>query len=472
MPIHAQLHRSRVPLYGATVWALAALLGLQAQALRAQDGLDDEPGAFGSVAFDLDSQRLDRARACAVQPDGALVLAGEASDDDGEENKIAVTRIGPDGVRDASFGIDGRVVVDFTALGYALKNGEAWAVVVDPPGRLFVVGTARLASNGAPRVFVTRLLDDGAIDQTFLFNGISGGWYFSTYMQGVAAAALDLDGNLWIVGPELADLTGDWSFLRLSPDGAELTARRIDINTFSSPTALLFAPDGKTLLGGWGVAPPSFRISFLIHRLLGPGTGDLSDPTFGFEGNGWVILDYPQNASLRSMAFLPDLGLVVAGETGTFPTETVVVQRLTRNGVSDGSFEEHVSFDVGDPGGDGSFGQVRMVAQSDGKVVVAARALTGDSSNNTDTGVARLLPGGGLDPSFGGAGTGKRLFGLASSPPGGGDEGLGCMVLAAGKVVVGGFREYISPDYDFAFRRLRSELIFTDGFESGTTFFW
>jgi uncharacterized delta-60 repeat protein len=472
MPTSAQTQRSRLPLSGSAAWVLAALFVLQSQALPAQDGLDDEPGSFGSVAFDLDAQRVDRAQACVVQPDGALVLAGGASDDDGEEYKIALARIGPDGIRDLSFGTNGKVVIDFTDLGYALKDAIARAVVVDSQGRLLVVGTARLATSGALRVFVLRLLDDGAIDDSFLFNGISGGWYFSTHMQAVAAAALDLDGNLWIVGPELEDFSGDWSYLRLSPNGAELTAQRISINSVSSPTALLFAPDGKTLIGGWGAAPPTFRISFLIHRLLGAATGYLSDPTFGFEGNGWAVLDYPQNASLRSMAFLPDLGLVVAGETGTLAAESVVVQRLTRNGISDGSFEEHVTFDVGDPGGDGTFGLVRMVAQSDGKVVVAARALTGDSNNFSDTGVARLLPAGGLDPSFGGAGTGKRLFGLASPPPGSGDEGIGCLVLAAGRAVVGGFREYISPDYDFAFRRLRSDLIFTDGFESGTTFFW
>jgi hypothetical protein len=45
-------------------------------------------------------------------------------------------------------------------------------------------------------------------------------------------------------------------------------------------------------------------------------------------------------------------------------------------------------------------------------------------------------------------------------------------VLAAGRAVVGGWAEYITPDFDFSSRRLRSALIFTDGFESGTTFFW
>jgi len=454
----------------------AFLLCLQAQVLPAQDGLDEQTGGFGSVAFDLDAQRLDVAKGCAVQSDGKIVLVGSVTDDDGEVNKIAVARVGVDGQPDPSFGntSNGRVVIDLTSLGYSLKDGRAAAVVIDEQGRLFVAGTVQLATGGAHRIFVTRLLADGAIDNSFLFNGIAGGFYFSTYMQAVSAAAFDLDGNLWVVGPERDDNSRDWSFLRLSPNGAELTSQRIPIVGYprSSPTALLFQPDGKTLIGGWGEEPdPFFHTSFLVHRLLAPAPAYASDPTFGFTNNGWVTLTYPQDAWLRSMALLPDLGLVVAGETGSIGTEDLLVQRLNRNGNSDGTFDEIVSFNVGGDS-DGGFGYVRMVAQSDGKVVLAARALTGDNGNFSDTGVARLLATGGLDPSFGGQGTGKRVFSMATPPPGAGDDGLSCLVLAAGRAVVGGWREYIAPDYDFAFRRLQSNLIFTDGFESGTTFFW
>ena len=458
--------------------ALAALLCLQAQVLRAQDGLDEATGGFGSVAFDLDSQRHDVAKACAVQSDGMLVLVGSVTDDDGELNKIAIARVGLDGHPDPSFGntSDGRVVIDLTALGFGLKDGRASAVIVDDQGRLLVAGTVKLTAGGANRVFVLRLLADGAIDNSFLFNGISGGWYFSTYMQGVSVAALDLAGNLWIVGPELEDTTGDWSFLRLSPNGAELTAQRIPIGasySWSGPTALLFQPDGKTLVGGWGqLDAPTFHTSFLVHRLLAGGPTYTSDPTFGFSSDGWAYLEYPQSAWLRSLALLPNLGLVVAGELGSIGAEDVLVQRLNRDGNSDGTFEEIVSFDLGGSGGDGTFGEVRMVAQSDGKIVLAARAQTEDTANWANVGVARLLASGGLDPSFGGLGTGKRVFSMATPPPGAGDERLFCLVLAGGKAVVGGSREYIAPDYDFVFRRLQSNLIFTDGFESGTTFFW
>lgn len=468
---------ARLPLLPRTaiLCAAAALLLLQARLLPAVDGLDDNPGAWGFVPFDLGAGGTDQAFACAAQSDGRIVLAGRVTDDDGEGTKIAIARIGANGLPDPTFGVSGRVAIDFTANGYALDHGAARAVLIDSLGRFLVVGTAQTTAGGAVRTFVTRLLADGSIDQTFLYNGISGGWYFSTFLRVVSTAALDRAGNLWIVGPEMADLTGGWSFLRLDPNGLEIAAETIPVDShpISNPTAILFQPDSKPVLGGWGQqsGPPAYS-SFLLIRLLAGGPAAIPDTSFGFMGDGWVNLEYQQTAQLQSIALLPNLGIAVAGQAGPLAEEDLVVQRLTPSGIADGSFETYVAFDVGGTGGDGIAGQVRMVAQSDGKIVLAARVATGDGGNVSDVGVARLLPNNQLDPSFGGLGTGQRVFGLAAPPPGNGDDGVSCLVLAAGRPVVAGWGEYIGIDTDFAYRRLTSSLIFSDGFESGWTFFW
>jgi uncharacterized delta-60 repeat protein len=465
--------RRPVPLLLLATGMFVALGALSAAVLFAVDGLNDYTGS-GNIFFDLGADRTDQALACVAQPDGQVVLAGRASDDDGEGSKIALARVRLDGTLDPGFGTGGKLAIDLTDFGYALGFAGARAVVVDGQGRLLVVGTAQLAGGGAVRTFVTRLLANGTIDPTFLYNGITGGWYFSTALTVVSTAALDLAGNLWILGPELADLTGGWKILRLDPNGAEFPPQTVPITSYdlSMPTALLFQPGNKPVIGGWGQEnTPPYWASFMIHRLLAGYPSD-PDPTFGFNNDGWVQLDYAQPAWLQSLALLPNLGLAVAGQTGPLAEEDIVVQRLTANGIADGSFQEYVAFDVGGLGGDGTMGQVRMVAQSDGKVLVAARVLTGDSGNLSDVGVARLLTDNQLDPSFGGSGTGKRVFGLASPPPGTGDDGVACLLLAGGKPVLGGWGEYIGLDTDFAVRRLTSALIFTDGFESGQTFFW
>lgn len=473
----ANLRHSRL-LRTSTLMLLTVVLGPPfggGDAAHAVDGLDDGPGAAGHVLFDLGGDMTDQAFACAAQADGKLVLAGRASDDDGEDSKIAVARLGAAGGLDPTFGVGGRVTIDFSTLGYGLDSGVARAVVVDEDGGLLVAGISRQIADGATVVFVTRLLPNGTIDPTYAFNGIAGGWYFSTYLPAVSTAAIDGSGYLWIVGPKLADLTGGWAFLRIDATGFEYAAVTIpdEVAPISMPTSILFQPDSKPVIGGWGQsAPPESYASMYLIRLLAGGPTAVPDPSFGFWSNGWLRLDYSGNTYLQSLALLPDRKIVVAGQSGPFAAEDLLVQRLTPNGVSDGSEERYVAFDVGGFGGDGVGGQVRMVAQSDGKVVLAARALTGDAGNFSDIGVARLRTDLELDPSFGGNGTGKRVFGMASPPPGAGDEGIGCLLLAGGRPVIVGWSEYIGLDTDFAYRRLANDLIFADGFESGWSFFW
>jgi uncharacterized delta-60 repeat protein len=368
------------------------------------------------------------------------------------------------------------MTVDFTFEGYPYDRGVARAVLVDALGRLLVVGDLRNTVTGLGMAFVTRLNPDGTIDHGWRYNGIAGGWYFSSFLERVATAALDRAGNIWILGPEIVNGTGGWSFIRLSAAGNEIATETIPVVSgydVTVPTALLFQPSGQPVIGGWGQqqGPPVYATP-LIVRLLGDGTGAVPDSNFGFRNDGWLILDYSTAARLQSMALLPNGGLVIAGEAGPPGAEDVVVQRLAANGVADGTFETYVAFDVGGSGSDGSGGFVRMVAQSDGKVVVAARVLTGDPANKSDIGVARLLPNNDLDATFGGNGTGKRVFTLSNPPPGASDDRLGCLVFAAGRPIVGGSGEYMGLDSDFAFRRLTNAHIFSDGFESGSAFFW
>jgi len=454
------------------------LMACLAGPARAVDGLDVSPGGFGIFGFDLETGGMDLGLGCLVQPDGKLVMVGSARDDDGEFSKIAVARVGTAGTLDSGFGISGRMSVDFDTEGYSgYDQALARAVVVDSLGRLLVVGSLRSSSAGVRMAFVTRLNPNGTIDYSWRYNGITGGWYFSSFLQAVSAAALDLAGNLWILGTETQQSTGGWSYIRLDGNGNEVATETIPVEPgfdITVPATLLFQPSSKPILAGWGQnqGPPIYAAPMLV-RLVEGGADMIPDTTFGFSGDGWLVLDYAQAARLRSLAQLPDGKLAVAGESGPSGGNVdLFVQRLTPNGISDGSFEEYVAFDVGGSLADGQDGFVRMIAQSDGKVVLAARVMTGDGGNLSDIGVARLHPNLSLDSSFGGNGTGKRVFSLSNPPPGASDDRIDCLVLDAGKPVIGGSGEYIGTDTDFAFRRLDNAHIFSDGWESGTSFFW
>lgn len=454
-----------------TFWALIAMLGLQAQMLRAVDGLDDV-GGYGSVPFDLNFAATDLSRTCAAQADGKILLAGSATTNDSEQAQIAIARVKTDGLLDPAFDSDGRLVIDLSDIGIQATQGRAYSMAVDAQGRILVAGSMVLISTGASIGFVTRILPDGWIDPVFGING----FYLEFGMEtGVTAVGVDPSGRIWLLGRLLADGTGWWIFQLLDTVGNPTDNRALTFPGYgfetTIPTAMAFQPDGNVLLGGWGkTGSPDFFASMAVARILGS-TLNL-DPTFGGSGTGELVITDFAPAYLRSIALQPDRSIVVAGEYGLLNEENLVVTRLSPDGTLAGAFTEYVAFDIGGSGGDGGGGMNRMVVQSDGKIVVAAAAITGDTGNVIDVGVARVLAESGLDSSFGGLGTGKRTFDMPPAGSGDGNDDFHCLALSGGKPVLVGSGHFSGLDWDFSFRRLTSALIFTDGFESGTTLFW
>jgi len=447
------------------------LLALGAPPLFSADGLDD-PGGYSSIPFDLNFAATDLSRSCAAQADGKILLAGSATTDDSEQGQIAIARIKTDGLLDPTFDTDGRLVIDLSDIGIQATLGRAYSMTVDSQGRILVAGSMVLISNGATIGFVARILADGWIDPAFAING----FYLEFAMDtGVTAVGVDPSGRIWLLGRSLADGTGPWIFQLLDTAGNPTDNRALTFPGYgfetTIPTAMAFQPDGKVLLGGWGrTGSPDYFASMAVARILGS-TLNL-DPTFGGGGTGKLVITDFESTYLRSIAFQPDGRIVVAGEYGVVTEEILTVNRLDANGTLGGGFTEYIAFDVGPYGGDGGAGMNRMVVQSDGKIVVAATAITGDSGNVIDVGVARVLAESGLDTSFGGLGTGKRTFDMPPVGSGDGNDDFHCLTLSGGKPVLVGSGHYSGTDWDFSFRRLTSALIFTDGFESGTTSFW
>jgi uncharacterized delta-60 repeat protein len=163
--------------------------------------------------------------------------------------------------------------------------------------------------------------------------------------------------------------------------------------------------------------------------------GDL-DPSFGGDGIVTTAIG-PGDDFAEGIAVSPDGSIVAAGAS----SDDFAVARYAKDGTLDTSF-----------GGDGvvttavspGFDEARAVAAlPGGKVVAAGRAFTGADQ---DLALVRYTEDGDLDPSFGGDGV------VATAVGGGTDEILALAPLADGKIAAAG-RTFDGAGYDFVVAR-------------------
>lgn len=165
--------------------------------------LDSGFGSGGLVVVPVASAD-DLGHAVELQPDGKIVVAGYAQDDQGEEHFIGV-RLLPDGTLDNGF--DGDGVVSIQALSY----GQAYGVVVQPDGFLVLAGHSH---NGTQRVFSSvRCSATGTLDPDYDGDGMMSlpvGTYGECY-----GATLAPDGGIALVGYAEGNNSSDFALVKV-----------------------------------------------------------------------------------------------------------------------------------------------------------------------------------------------------------------------------------------------------------------
>lgn len=455
----------------------SALLSLNAAgAIRAVDGeLDPGFGGDGTSSRDiqLDSTSGDLARAIAVQRDGrVVVVVGSATDDDGEVTKAVALRVRSDGSADPGFGSAGVFALDFSSLGLGYLRGVAWGVAIDGAGRAVVVG--ELEDGGTRRPLIFRLTPAGALDATFFGDGVVVG-----AQAGVAQdVAVDRSsGVVWVIGTTASKLIWVWRWQGGSPAEASWFIQNAEEH---EGRRILIQPDGKAILAGSWLPTGTSDFDLFVVRLTA--TGDSADPTFGTGGlvsHGFDVAppdfddDHLLDVDLDSRGRIVVLAEAEIGP-GTFDSASDLgFLRLTSAGLPDADFDGDGSrlFDFLGGSARDAWYEGGIAAQGDGRIVVGV--TPGSSPFSVKAGALRLLEDGSLDLPFGGGGTGRIAVDL--EPDGGpGDErcGFAGIVLEAGRLVGAGGSEWSDPDFDFGFARLSSALIFGDGFEIGSSYFW
>jgi uncharacterized delta-60 repeat protein len=194
---------------------------------------------------------------------------------------------------------------------------------------------------------------------------------------------------------------------------------------YAECTGLAVLPDGGVLMTA-GYGPYGFNPMALV-RFRSDG---LLDTTFG-QGGIRKILEFPESWPL-DVAIQDDGRIVVAG----LHNYRVAVFRFHADGTPDNTFADIGMF-THPIIGNWCWGS-RLALLADGRIVITG---SGGPSGNYDVFVARLLPNGQFDPSFGTGG--RRVVSFSS----GDDLASGMVVLGDGSILVAGSRSG-HPNYD------------------------
>ena len=259
-------------------------------------------------------------------------------------------------------------------------------------------------------------------------------------------------GKIYVLN-RLGDLTDfDYRIQRFNADGSVDTGFGIN-GALDFPVAANLAADvegffalaideaaDQALVGGVQAGFLLSNPSFVVKRLNISGTSGTVDTTFGTQGR--TVVDVPNQGVVARMAIDASGRIVLAGIDGTLDLQAETftgavprVVRLSANGAVDNSFAQTAI----NWGGDND-APAGVFVQADGKILVTgAASLNAALEFGEETGLARLMPNGGLDSSFGSGGVYVENFepGTCEDNNKVGCEGAGIYrPLAGGKFLV------------------------------------
>lgn len=406
----------------------------------------------GIVVTPVSSTGADAAPAVAIQADGKIVAAGSSYN--GSDYDFAVVRYNSDGTLDTSFGTGGIVT---TPIGQG--NDLAYGVVIDSAGKIVVAGSSSIDANNSDFA-VVRYTANGQLDTSFDGDG-KVATSFSPAMDAAYAIKIQPDGKIVVAGlanagalVELNGVTttnsGDIALARYETDGAPDTSfgNNGQVTTSIGPNidiALALAIDDKSriIVAGFSNQGASSGNDSVLARYTPDGS--LDNP---FGNNGIVITPLSTGNDIAyAIAIQTDGMIVTAGVVNSGSHTDFALARHRADGQPDTDFGD--AGKVAIPIGSANDAAFAVAIQPDGRILVAGTAFV--NGRGKDFALARRLPDGSADISFGNRGT-------LITPIGPNDDQIYAMALDGNKIIVAGSTGEISspPDLtkgDFALVR-------------------
>jgi uncharacterized delta-60 repeat protein len=364
------------------------------------------------------------AQAVALTRGGRIVVAGQLEPANGGAAQIALARYTPAGRLDRTFGTGGLVQTSFTA------GASGLALAIDAKGREVVAGSS------ASSIAVARFTSSGRLDRSFGQRGLVL-TSFPGLQVGAQAVGVVASGRIVVAGGgQRSDGTGGGFALT-----RYLSSGRLD-TSFGS-RGRVFTPfgagadvtgvhalvlwRGRLVTAGLLDNPFAGGGAFALARYLPSGQLDSS-----FSGDGRLTTTLGEEAGAQGVVITAGGRIVAAGSAQVMPGQgdRFALTRYLSNGSLDSSFGEAGVVTTTLPGGDALANAIAQ--QRNGRLVAVGQANQPDGSTSI-FGLARYLPGGGLDRTFGTRGIVTTGFGTGNMA-----AAQGVAIQRNGRIVVAG----------------------------------
>jgi uncharacterized delta-60 repeat protein len=262
-----------------------------------RDGTMDETFNYDGTVTTQVGRGDDEIAALALQEDGRILAAGYTMQDGSRD--FALVRYGPDGQRDATFGLDGIVVTEYGTL-----DDEITAMTIDDEGRIVVAGYSTGTTGRA--VIVGRYLADGSLDPDFGYQGVS----LTGIGEDAIARSIDVDdlGRIIVAGSYFHEERTEVMVLRFTGAGK--------LDTSFGTEGLGLTEYTLDATEGYGVRLHESGAILVAGSVGGPGYFDAA--LFRFDADGRPDPAFGDSGMLEIEASLEDdmaLALDISNDT-------------------------------------------------------------------------------------------------------------------------------------------------------------
>ena len=271
--------------------------------------------------------------AALLQPDGRLVLVGMCTDFEDGGGLVPVfwvVRLDVNGSLDPTFGAGGQVYLPFPQPGTAPTTNGRVTGILQPDGRIVVMGWGSTAL-----VVAARFNTDGSLDPTFGNGGQVALPLADQFV--VASAGLQPSGKIVIGGTYGFGAAGDFGLLRLLPTGIpdpSFDGDGLVTSDFGGPEtglSVIVLADARLVLGGYRGASPA--INPALVRYLPDGALDTS-----FGTGGLATADAGGQDYAGPVIELPNGKFIIVGSTDVAGGRDFLLARFHADGALDTSF--------------------------------------------------------------------------------------------------------------------------------------